>query len=345
LTGERAKSNNQTTWTDFETAVELSIQRQYDGVGFMFVPPYVGVDMDDCIDQAGTLSPLALGILDRLNTYSEKSQSGHGVHAIFKGHVPELLNKGRKNKTIEIYARGRFFAMTGDVLPKYSKIIEDRTEAIKKILDDQHQIDDVLNRISKSKSQHAEKFKRLFNGEWKKYPEYPSQSEADEALCSILAFWTDKNHSLMDEIFRRSRLFRPKWDSTRGDSTYGQDTIIEAISNCTATIRSDQSKERWDGTKDKPRPTYNNIRNILDSDHELKNIFRLNLFKTSTDITKMPPWGIYSPLPKSIEKDDLISVKEYLRKHNIEPPLSIIEEAISETARQSPYHPVLDYLK
>jgi hypothetical protein len=57
---------------------------------------------------------------------------------------------------------------------------------------------------------------------------YRSSSEADLALCSLLASWTnDPAH--IDSLFRQSALFRPKWDERRGDGTYGDRTILRAI--------------------------------------------------------------------------------------------------------------------
>ena len=74
---------------------------------------------------------------------------------------------------------------------------------------------------------NGQRFERLWRGEWR--GEYPSQSEADLALCSILAFWTGRDAERMDQLFRRSGLFRPKWDEHRGSRTYGETTIATAI--------------------------------------------------------------------------------------------------------------------
>src|SRR5262249_4228846 len=73
------------------------------------------------------------------------------------------------------------------------------------------------------------KFSRLWAGDTSGYP---SQSEADLALCSILAFWTCRDAARIDHLFRQSRLIRPKWDEQHGDDTYGQMTIAKAISGC-----------------------------------------------------------------------------------------------------------------
>ena len=59
---------------------------------------------------------------------------------------------------------------------------------------------------------------------------YKSASQADEARRCKLAFDTRKNPVQIDRIFRRSGLYRDKWDSKRGDSTYGAITIDSAIS-------------------------------------------------------------------------------------------------------------------
>ena len=70
------------------------------------------------------------------------------------------------------------------------------------------------------------KFTRLWDGDWE---EYDSQSEADLALCSILAFWAGPDADRVDRLFRHSSLFRDKWDEARGDQTYGEKTIALAM--------------------------------------------------------------------------------------------------------------------
>lgn len=57
----------------------------------------------------------------------------------------------------------------------------------------------------------------LWKGDWSRYP---SQSEADMALCSHLAFWTGRNAIQMDRLFRCSGLMRDKWDRAQSGSTY-----------------------------------------------------------------------------------------------------------------------------
>jgi primase-polymerase (primpol)-like protein len=57
-------------------------------------------------------------------------------------------------------------------------------------------------------------------------------SAADLALCVMLTFWADGDPDSVDHMFRQSALMRPKWDSPRGGSTYGRETVREAIAVC-----------------------------------------------------------------------------------------------------------------
>jgi len=103
-------------------------------------------------------------------------------------------------------------------------------------------------------SKQGEQFQRLFSGD---ISGYPSQSEADLALCNILAFWARKDSKQIDRIFRESDLFRHKWDEKHGEQSYGAITIGKAIT----------------GTKEVYQEQYNNpvddLRSIGHSEIEL----------------------------------------------------------------------------
>jgi hypothetical protein len=64
---------------------------------------------------------------------------------------------------------------------------------------------------------------------------YASESEADLALCVILAFWTQKDAGRIDRLFRQSRLMRDKWNARHGTETYGARTVAAAIAKCLDT--------------------------------------------------------------------------------------------------------------
>lgn len=127
-----ASSTNPATWGSFvgvERAMELNAIAY---PGFVFNDNgIVGVDIDDGYDEEGFLSPLAVDIIGKCKSYTEKSKSGRGFHILLKGDLPF---KGKNNRNgVEIYKTARYFIMTGDVM-LYDTII-DNQEAIDYIVD------------------------------------------------------------------------------------------------------------------------------------------------------------------------------------------------------------------
>ena len=52
--GEAAKSNDPSTWTDFDSAVETAFL--YQGIATVIAEPYTGIDLDNCIKEDGSIS-------------------------------------------------------------------------------------------------------------------------------------------------------------------------------------------------------------------------------------------------------------------------------------------------
>lgn len=234
----RASVSDPSTWRDFETAWK-SIDNKSGGIGFIFTDcdPYCFIDLDHCIDENGIIEPKSKQIIDKLNSYTEKSQSGLGIHIIVKAGLPE--GSGNRKGNFEIYDKGRYACMTGNVLQDYPVIIEERQEQVNQICSEIFGKPEPVQKPSRqepstsnlsdqeiiekaSKAKNADKFNRLIAGQWQ--GEYPSQSEADLALCCGLAFWTPDADQI-DRLFRQSGLYRGKWD--RAD--YRNDTINKAL--------------------------------------------------------------------------------------------------------------------
>ncbi len=80
------------------------------------------------------------------------------------------------------------------------------------------------------KQKNGEKFRKLYNdGD---YSEYGSQSEADCAMCAMIAFRTGADPQMIDTVFRSSALMRDKWN--RDD--YRESTIEKGIEACHGTF-------------------------------------------------------------------------------------------------------------
>ncbi|MFW1667426.1 hypothetical protein ACG9H0_17705, partial [Acinetobacter ursingii] len=75
---------------------------------------------------------------------------------------------------------------------------------------------------------------------------YSSQSEADLAFANDLAFWTGRDFSKMDSIFRQSSLMRDKWDEKHGKTTYGVATLNKAINENTAVYEPQRELPKYD---------------------------------------------------------------------------------------------------
>ena len=112
-TKRRASTTDLMTWRTFEEA--LAGLEQFDGVGFVFCSgdPYVGIDLDDCVDpETGQIDLWASQIVEGLDSYTEFSPTGKGVHIIVEGKIPSVV----KRSEIEIYDMKRFFTITGHVV-------------------------------------------------------------------------------------------------------------------------------------------------------------------------------------------------------------------------------------
>ena len=248
LTGGQAMSNNSDTWSDFDTAVRASMN--YSGIGFMFSGSgYFGVDIDDCRESIenyndGRTDNIIHEFIYGLESYAELSQSGNGIHIICKGRLPE---GARRKGKVEMYDKGRYFIMTGNICGEFAEIT-DCTESIKslhaKYLADSKPAvhhspkyqtkpsaslseQEIISKATASKN--GDKFNRLYLGD---FSDYNSQSEADMAFCNMLAFWCDGDIQTMDSIYRTSGLMRDKWDRRQSDSTYGRITLQKAVNGC-----------------------------------------------------------------------------------------------------------------
>lgn len=137
--GKPAKSNDRSTWDSFVNVRQWLYQ--YSGLGFVFSADddFIGIDLDGCRDpQNGMVADWAKEIILKFSAYAEVSPSQTGVKIFCRGKSP--FGNGRKiaveveattDKTpaIEVYDRGRYFAVTGLVLRGQTEPHE-RQEAI-----------------------------------------------------------------------------------------------------------------------------------------------------------------------------------------------------------------------
>ncbi len=116
-TGKPASSTDRRTWRSY---AEVAACDGFAGIGFVFDAgdPYVGIDLDNCLDAAGAVREWAIPYVTQFHdTYAEISPSGTGIKIFAKGRLP---GRGKRkhfgeDHAIEIYDQGRFFTVTGNV--------------------------------------------------------------------------------------------------------------------------------------------------------------------------------------------------------------------------------------
>jgi hypothetical protein len=130
-----ASSTNPRTWRTLTACVEAMKRHRnrYAGVGRVIArdDPYVGVDLDDVRDpESGRLSSRAVEILRRLDSYAEVSPSQAGV----KLWVRASLERAYKKPGLEIYPHGRYFTLTGWMLPQALWTVEERQAELETLI-------------------------------------------------------------------------------------------------------------------------------------------------------------------------------------------------------------------
>jgi primase-polymerase (primpol)-like protein len=237
----RASVNDPATWSPFEVVLAAFLAGHGDGVGIVLGDGVVGVDLDDVHDVCtGVFDADAVKIVRALESYTEFSPSGMGAHVLALGALPP----GRRVLGhVEMYDSGRFFTVTGLHVAGTPVTIEERTAALAVLHARLFPAPAASPRATFARSSvaaeddetlleraHAARNGNKFGALWRgDTTGYPSHSEADLALCSLLGFWTGHDAARIDRLFRASGLMRPKWDEARGAQTYGAATIACAL--------------------------------------------------------------------------------------------------------------------
>lgn len=246
--GDNASSTNYNHFASFETVMQAYQSGGFTGLGFCLVEedPFVIVDLDECLDSNGKLKGTNERrnqmILDSLDSYTEVSYSGEGLHIVVKADNIAGFNNQKEN--IEMYSQKRFFCMTGNLYNDSSQMVENKNDVIqylnenydtkefesKKEVVDQpvtHEDTELLKKIRRSKNN--KKFSDLYDeGDIQTYHGGDS-SEADSGLAHIFAWWS-KNIEQIERLMRSSALHREKWDRNETEPGYLKRTIMHALS-------------------------------------------------------------------------------------------------------------------
>lgn len=263
VSGRRADSTDITTFASFEEV--LAVVDGYDGIGMGVFGSYFAVDIDHCVAD-GKLSDMAQDIVDTMDSYTEYSPSGTGVRIICtaEGLAYEKARYYINNRSIglEVYVAGyteKFVTLTGNAT-RGTEVAE-RTQTLMTVLE-KYMVRPTPQKKEKTEapgsylsgasviakatmSKQGEKFKSLWEGN---IPQGKSHSEADLALCTILAFWCGGDTEQMDRLFRQSGLYREKWE--REDyHTIALQKAVAATTEFYSPVAEDSATEDFNDLK------------------------------------------------------------------------------------------------
>ena len=266
-TGHRARTDVPATWGTYPQALARFRQGGWHGLGFVFTAgdPYCGIDLDDCRNpKTQEIAPWARQIVEQINSYTEVSPSGRGLHVLVRATLPD--HAGRKQGAVEIYDAGRYFAVTGQRLAELPATIEERQAQVEALYVTlapaaPTTVPLAVNpgaALARSDAEvlalalaapNGAKFQALWSGQLAAYRDpyagQVDQSRADFALCRLLAYWTNGDRDQIDRLFRQSALYREKWDqSAGGGHSYGAVTIWNALSRANLAVELPARKRR-----------------------------------------------------------------------------------------------------
>lgn len=263
------KSTEATGWTDYQTASKalaaannaLQEGKITGVIKFTFslriTPPLVFIDVDDIPDPEASAQFKNLTKLTK-GGYCEVSQSGNGLHYLVEGKL-DKAHKGNKGKPYEMYTDGRYVAFTGNQVSNNDSIPALTESEIKAIVsycgfkwtgDNKEQAKDPLlvttpqptgngrhwgadNGLTAdsvlAKAIDNPDLRAAASGDYSAYN--GDHSSAVQALVNSLAFYANGDAAKTDQAYRSTPSFTndTKWDASRGETTWGAQTIAEAI--------------------------------------------------------------------------------------------------------------------
>ncbi len=135
ITGQRAKSNDKSTFTYFEVAAS----KMYEGIGIGIFDGVCAIDLDHCVAEDGAFAPSVQAIIDLMQSYTEYSPSGEGLHILFRvegfKYDSEKYYVMNHKNGIEVYVAGatnKYVTITGNEIATHYEF-GDRTEELKQL--------------------------------------------------------------------------------------------------------------------------------------------------------------------------------------------------------------------
>jgi putative DNA primase/helicase len=261
-----AKAGAKETWDAYEAAAECVRRGLARGIGYEFDGNGIyGVDLDHVLDEDGTLTPEAKEVADKLDSYTEISPSGSGLHLFVFAPGANITRHRKKDCFLEIYTEGRYFTVTGDAYGGV-KPIETRTDELQAIHDkfllpEPKQMSRLPPSAAPASDAETERFlrtglerDRVFSALWNGGRRIGNESADDQALLNKLAYWCSADTDAMIRAFLTSPYFQQKDEEHKrkcGRADYLPDTARKAAVTAYSTAKADC--DRWQRNRRRER--------------------------------------------------------------------------------------------
>ncbi|MCL2522821.1 MAG: hypothetical protein FWE36_08195 [Erysipelotrichales bacterium] len=128
-TGYGAKTSDPSTWSTFEEACKAVDKYKCDGIGINLGKGLMGIDLDNILDENGNMKEMHKDIIEKIGSYTELSVTHTGVHILVFGDIPKIGAKRIDSLGLEIYSEGRFFVVSGEMLPEMFYVIQKKADS------------------------------------------------------------------------------------------------------------------------------------------------------------------------------------------------------------------------
>jgi primase-polymerase (primpol)-like protein len=262
--------SNPATRCTFGEAFMAYESGRFQGVGYMMgsEPGIIGIDLDHCIDEDGSIAPWAREIVESFaGAYWERSVSSTGLHGFCRGSLPDGVDGVRSKVegcSVELYSALRFLVVTGqaveyvEVLPELQTAVEalharltaGRVRATGTAIGTglTGRLDSVSPEVlavleAVMGGRHSARIAEIWGRD---DLHVAGASEDDWALASEIAYQAIRlGHSgaalaqLVEETMRAGP-YRAKWDQPRGQTTW----LAQDVANAIATVQRRTSERR-----------------------------------------------------------------------------------------------------
>jgi putative DNA primase/helicase len=260
-----AKSGVPETWGSFEQAVLCTERGLARGIGYEFAGQGIyGVDLDHVLEN-GVITSQAREVVEQLNSYTEISPSGHGLHIFVTADRANITRHRRQGGFVEIYTYARYFTVTGKVYEDFDRIADRPSEL--QLLHDRYLLAEASKTVTPAYSVESQQYTNDFlqrglakdsvlcacwNGERRQGDE----SASDQALMNKLAYYCNANPSAMLAAFMSSPYFAQKDEAHQKKcrrADYLPNTAKAACATLRSTAAQDTARYRQSRERDEAR--------------------------------------------------------------------------------------------